>query len=241
VIHPHPWKSTSERRHHRAWLCPFACRLRPASPSCRHVRRHGGRCRRDPRCFRATRRARRCRRAASAVPGSGRYRGSAGVRPHHRWLEAAAASPAQAASGQAPGALNKRSDNRHQNKWSLATLSYWLLAGALAGGGGVGHGLSRVRPGGSDAGLPQAWSNCVWIRLCAPPLRPAAPLGVAPRNAPFKFVRSRLAPLRSAPRRSAPTSSAPLRFAPFRYAPRRLAPRRSLPNQTTVRTPVRFG
>jgi hypothetical protein len=34
-----------------------------------------------------------------------------------------------------------------------------LLLARLYGGFGGGHGLSRVRPGGSAFGLPQAWSN----------------------------------------------------------------------------------
>ena len=45
-----------------------------------------------------------CRgRTAPAVPGRDRHRTGAGVCPHHRCLEAAAAATAQAASGPAPG------------------------------------------------------------------------------------------------------------------------------------------
>src|SRR3954451_15546844 len=39
---------------------------------------------------------------------------------------------------------------------------------------GLGHGLFRVRPGGSFASVPQASSNCFWMRSTAS--RKSAPL-----------------------------------------------------------------
>jgi hypothetical protein len=82
-----------------------ACRSRPASPCFGDVRRFRGRSRCDPRRIRAARRVVGRDRVAAPVPRYHRQPAGAGVRARHRRLEAAAATPCQAAS--APGALKR--------------------------------------------------------------------------------------------------------------------------------------
>ena len=72
--------------------CCWASQQALAFPCSSDVRRHRGGCRCDPRPGRIRGRG----RAAPAVSGHHRQRAGAGVRPHHRRLEAAAAATGEA-------------------------------------------------------------------------------------------------------------------------------------------------
>jgi hypothetical protein len=82
-----------------------ACRSRPVSSCCVDVRRLRSGSRRNPHRIRATGGVVGRRRVAPAVPRNHGQRAGAGMRARHRRLEAAAATPSQAAS--APGALKR--------------------------------------------------------------------------------------------------------------------------------------
>ncbi len=126
------WSAPAKSR--AASPTPIACRPRPASPSCRHVRCLRGRSHRHPHRLRPRRRVRCRRRAAPDVPGSGRQCAVTGVRSHHCRLEAAART---LAPGNAAVSLRidivqfRRVDQRRQNGPSLAS---GIRAGAIMPG-----------------------------------------------------------------------------------------------------------